>query len=111
MTKIEVFVKEKEVATGKIYVGRTVREHACTFREGVKKEKIIPEDDKRTLEIVQKLAKENGLRVKIYNVSSFGGRLRARRRGVRNTPTITVGEQKIEGVPTREQILSMLQNK
>lgn len=111
MTKIEVFIKEKEVATGKVYVGSTVREHWCTFKEGDKKEKIMPEQDKTALGIAEKVAKENGFRIKVHNVSSFGGRLRARRRGVKNTPTIVVGEQKIEGVPTREQILSLLHHK
>ncbi|MFX0097905.1 MAG: thioredoxin family protein [Candidatus Hodarchaeota archaeon] len=109
MTQIEVFIKEKEIATGKVYVGRPVREHWCTFKEGVKKEKVMSEDDKKTLEIVQKLAKENGLDIKVHNVSSFGGRLKARRRGVKNSPTIIIGKQKIEGVPTKEQILDLLQ--
>ena len=109
MAKIEVFVKEKEITTGKVYVGSPVREHWCTFKEGVKKEKIMPEDDKKTLEIVQKLAKENGVHVKVHNISSFGGRLKARRRGVKNTPTIIIGKQKIEGMPSKKQILDLLQ--
>ncbi|MFX0069078.1 MAG: DsbA family protein [Promethearchaeota archaeon] len=109
MTRIEVFIKEKEIATGKVYVGSPVREHWCTFKEGVRKEKIMPEDDKKALEIVQKLAKENGLDIKVHNVSSFRGRLKARRSGVNNTPTIIIGKQKIEGMPTKEQILDLLQ--
>ena len=104
VTKIEVFIKEKEIATGKVSVGRR-----CTYKEGIKKETIMSEDDKKTLEIVQKLAKENGLNIKVHNVSSFGGRLKARRRGVKNSPTIIIGKQKIEGVPTKEQILDLLQ--
>lgn len=108
LTKIEIFIKEKEVTTGKVYVGSTVREHWCTLKEGLKKEKIMPEDDKKTLEIVQELAKENGMHISIHNVSSFRGRLKARRSGVKNTPTTVIGKQKIEGVPAREQILSLL---
>lgn len=109
MAKIELFVKEKEITTGKVYIGSPVREHWCTFKEGVKKEKIMPEDDKKTLEIVQKLARENGVHVKVHNISSFGGRLKARRRGVKNTPTIIIGKQKIEGMPSKKQILDLLQ--
>ncbi|MFX1598706.1 MAG: thioredoxin domain-containing protein, partial [Promethearchaeota archaeon] len=36
-------------------------------------------------------------------------RLKARRSGVNNTPTIIIGKQKIEGMPTKEQILDLLQ--
>lgn len=107
--KIEVYIKNEEVATGAAYIGRPIADHWCTFKETLKTEKVILEADKRALEIVNEIVKEKGLKVKVCNVSSFRGKLKAKSKGITKTPCIIVGEKKIEGIPEREQILNLLQ--
>jgi glutaredoxin len=108
VSKIEVYIRNEEVVTGDAYIGRPVLDHYCTFRETLKTEKVISEADKRTLEIVKEIAKERGLKFEVCNVSSFKGKVKAKSKGITQTPTIVVGEKKIEGTPDKEQLLNLL---
>lgn len=51
-TKIEVYVKNEEVVTGRAMIGRPIADHWCTARDTLKTEKVMPEPDRITLEVV-----------------------------------------------------------
>jgi hypothetical protein len=107
--KIEVYIKNEEVVTGRSYIGRPIADHWCTFKETVKMEKVLSEADRQTLEIVKEIAEKKNLSVMVYNVSHFTAKIRGKSKGVTKTPTIIIGDAKIEGVPDKEQILKLLQ--
>ena len=68
--------------------------------------KVISEAERRILEMMEKFASEKGLRLEVFDISSFKGRLKAWMKGVKVTPTIIVGDKKIEG----EHSLKILRN-
>jgi hypothetical protein len=71
-------------------------------------ERVLPDADRQALDIVKEIAKNRNLQVVIYDVSTFKGRFIAALKGVKRTPTIIIGKQKIEEVPNKEQLLNML---
>lgn len=107
--RIEVYVKNEEVVVGKDMIGRPVAGHWCTAKDTLKTEKVMPEADRAALEVVNKVAEEKGVNVEVVDVSTFFGRLKAKRAGVKETPTIIIGKNKIEGVPEKEQVLRVVQ--
>lgn len=104
---IEVYVRNEEVPTKPVLV-QTVPGHPCTSVECYKSEKIIPETDQSALKVAEEVSKETGAKLKIYNISTLKGRMRARLKGIKDTPTIVIGENKIKGVPKRDQLVSLL---
>jgi len=110
MDKIEVYIRNEEVVTGRAIIGRPILDHWCTAKETLKTEKVLPEADRMTLEVVNEFAKANGLSAEVYDVSSFKGKLKARLREVKITPTVIMGNQKIEGERTAESLKNMLKS-
>ena len=110
--KILLFIRNQEVIVDKAFIGRPlsdgVQTHWCTFKETFKTQKILPKEDAAALKIVKELANEKGLVLEIHDVSSFKGKIKAKMKGVKTTPTVIIGKQRIEGVPTKEQLLSLL---
>lgn len=106
--KVEVYAKNEEVVTGDAHIGRPMGDHWCTFKETLKTEKVMSEADKLALKVVNEIAAERGLVVEVYDVSCFKGKLKAKSKGVRQTPTILIGEKRIEGIPEKKQLLSLL---
>jgi predicted DsbA family dithiol-disulfide isomerase len=104
---IEVYVKNEEVLTQPTYIGRPLKGHWCTFKETYKSEKVMSETDKAALKIAEEVAKETGIELKVYDISSIKGKMKASLKGVKNTPTIVVGKNKVEGVPEKEQLMSL----
>jgi hypothetical protein len=90
------------------YIGRPIGDHWCTFKETYKSEKVMPETDKAALEVAREIAKETGVKLRIYDISSFKGKIKASLRGVRKTPTIIIGKKRMEGVPKKEQLYSLV---
>ena len=72
-------------------------------------ESVLTEDDQQALDIVRAIAKEKGLEVKVYNLSTTTGRLKARFKGVEKTPTIQVGDKRIYGTIEKDSILKTLE--
>lgn len=73
-----------------------------------KTEKIMPETDGSALKVVCEVCDELGAELKIHDIGSFKGKILARLKGIKNTPTIIIGKNKIEGVPEKEQLMSLL---
>lgn len=109
--KIEVYVRNEEVIVGSSIMGRPIHDgyttHYCAFREIFKTEKVMPEAETLALEIVKEFAAKKGLEVDVYDVSTLKGRMQARLKGIRKTPTIIVDGNRIEG----EDDLRHLENK
>jgi len=115
MKKVELYVRSKKQLSADTYKERGC-EHTFSGQVDVLRPqnklqfvetKSILESDKRALEIVSETAKEKGWNVEVYDVSSFWGRIKAHLKGVNETPTLFVNDHKIEGVPAKEQLLSL----
>jgi tRNA G26 N,N-dimethylase Trm1 len=98
---IEVYVKKKKQVTRQ-YVTPPVwdgyQHHACMSKEVTEREDVLPEADRQMLKIVEQLADESDAHVRIYDVSTLVGRLRAAQRGVRKTPVVIIGKERIEDI-------------
>lgn len=115
MKRIEVFVKSIESCFTEIYIEKGC-EHTATGKVDIhrpqsrfqhKKMKELPLDHRRVLEIVKKVAETKQLEVRIYDLSMFSGRIKARFRKVDKTPAIFLDGNKIEGVLEIEQHLQV----
>ncbi len=112
---IEVYVKNEYVPVQTDYSSFATDHAACRgtiYKEEsyqkFKTKKVIAPTDTKALETIEKIAKQNDLILKVYNISTFKGRLKALSRGIKLTPTIVVGTHKITGVPKREELLAMI---
>jgi|UniRef100_A0A7C5URJ7 hypothetical protein len=68
---------------------------------------ILPEEDRKALEIAQKVAEKTGAKLKVRDVNYFEGKFFALLKGVKKTPTVIVGNKKIEKID-EETLLSYL---
>jgi hypothetical protein len=107
--KIEVYIRNEEVVAGDTVGGEVVGEHGCTVIRCVKTEKVMPEADKIALSVATEFAKEKSLNVEVCNVSTVKGKLKASLKGIKTTPTIVVGDLKIEGEHTPDMLKSKLE--
>ena len=112
---IEVYIANKEVVTQTSLEGRPLAAgdgvHYCSVKEIAKTEKIISEEETATLKLVKKLAAEKGFKIQIIDTANFRGKIRAKLKGVKTTPTIIIGDSRIEGTPKREELETALSNK
>jgi hypothetical protein len=108
---IQVFVKNKEVISGHFEtVEFSSPGHPCTAKPITAPilESVLPETHKEVIEIAEKVAKERQMKVKVCDLSSKMGKLKALFKGVRETPTIVIENHKISGQITEEKLLSIL---
>lgn len=109
MKKLKVFIKSEK----NVYETSTkllVDGHPCY---GPRREVIItlPEDHERAREMAEEVAKEKGLDVEIHDLGkSFSSRMSAFLRGIK-TPTIEIGDKRVNGVTSKEKLLSLLDDK
>ena len=116
MKIIQVYIMNKGVTTRQSLDGSTLaaavfahsRTHDCRMKEISKTEKVISEEDKAALELVKELAKEKNLKFQVIDVASLKGKLRAKLRRVKATPTIIVDNNRLTGVPQREEFEAFL---
>jgi len=112
--KIEVYIKGEEVVVGSEMIGQPVSDgvttHYCTINQALKREELMPEADRLALEIVNKFASEKGLKVEVCDISTFKGKMKARLKNVRVTPTILIGERRIESEDELRQLRSKLES-
>ena len=109
---IEVYVRNEIVsgvyremscehtATGQVDIGRP------TSKLQFRKIRRLPEADEKALDVVLEVANKKGWKVKVYNADTFTGRLKARLKGINETPTVIVGKHRIKGVPQEQDLLS-----
>jgi hypothetical protein len=106
---IEVYIKNEEALTQPTLV-QTVPGHPCSTFECYKSEKIVPEADQAALKVAEEISEERGAKLKVYDVSTFKGKMWALLKGIKRTPTIVIGKDKIEGVPEKKQLISLLES-
>lgn len=105
---IEVFFVNEEVpASGPTY-SEAVSGHPCTGAVTYRTDQIMPEVDQQMLRMVLEIAQEKELVVKLYDVATWRGRLKAFLKGVKETPTVVVGDKRIVGAVTRNELESFL---
>lgn len=107
--KIEVYIKNENVVISQ-GIMRPVIDHYCTDGTMSKTESIVPEREKLALTVAEEFANEKGLSFEVCDVHTFKGKLKAKLRGVRTTPTIIIGENKIEGELAPELLKSKLES-
>ena len=106
MNRIKVYIKSEE-NTYEFPGQLAVKGHTCY---GWKKETVaeLPEDHEKAKKIAEEIAEEEGLDVEICDLSnSFKNRISAFFRGIK-TPTIEIGNKRVNGVPSKERLLSLL---
>lgn len=110
---IEVYIMNKEVITRTVLEGRPLAAagevHYCSVKEISKSEQVLSEEDKSALKLIEEFAAEKNLRFRVIDVASLKGHLRARLKGVRATPTIIVGNNRLIGVSKKEEFEALLE--
>jgi len=112
---IEVFVRSQKKLTGENILVQVDPGHPCTMEHGYgtahtitcKTEHVLPDEDRRVLDIAMVVAEEERLKIKVHDLSKFGGKLKANFKGVQKTPTIILGDKRIDGSITKESILTL----
>jgi hypothetical protein len=109
---IEVYVKNrKELTISECRVLVDEGHAACAgSAPGItcKEESVLSDIDKQVIKTAKAIAKEKGMKVKVYNLSTTLGKLKARFKGVEKSPTILVGDKRIDGEIDRDSVLNAL---
>jgi len=109
VNRIRVYIRSEE-DTYEFAGQLAVKGHTCY---GWKKETVVklPEDHRRAKKIAEEVAEEQGLDLEIYDLSdNFRNRISAFLRGIK-TPTVEIGNRRVNGVPSKENLLSLLSEK
>jgi hypothetical protein len=106
--QIEVYIRKEEVPTRPVVI-RPIADHPCSDIQA-KTNKVMIESDRHILEIVDDVARMKELEVKVFDVSTFKGKLRAGLKGVHRTPAILIGNEQIEGDLSSETLRSRLES-
>jgi len=109
---IEVFVKSEGMMAGTYPAwALSCPGHECTRTPitEVRFESVLPEIHKHVVDMVEKVTKEKGMQLRILDVSSRSGKLRAFLKGVNKTPTVLVKNKKVAGEITESKLLSLLE--
>lgn len=110
--KNEVYIKLEEAATGEVVGGKQDYFGAASYemRAPRVKTEMMPEVDRETLDIVNQFANDKGLSVEVCNLGTLSGRMKARGKGITKTPTIIIGNSRIEGEHPSEVFRSKLES-
>jgi len=73
-------------------------------------EKFVSKDEVLALKMATEVAEECGLDVKVYDVANLRGWIFAHVKGVKVTPTIIINNHWIEGLPSRDEILRIIEH-
>jgi hypothetical protein len=76
--------------------------HPCLQKRYIRN--ILPPDLEKAIKALGVSAQEKGLTLKIYDISTTVGRLRARVKGIKTTPVTIASGRKIGGIPTIEEL-------
>lgn len=73
-------------------------------------EKLIPSEDSSALKVAREVAREYGLKLEVRDLASLKGWISARINKVKNTPTIIINNQRIVGVPDKDDLVEIIRN-
>lgn len=105
---IELYVRYAKIPVG---TGVTYDQpgHQCAKAHTIAvSEKTLPEADQATLDLCKMVATERNLMVKVHDVSTISGKLTAWRNQVKETPTVIIEKNKIDGAVTKKRLLAAL---
>lgn len=111
---IEVFIRNEKVDVPGGYA-QTVSGHRCaggfpgTGAQTFRTERAMNETDRQALETIQKIAGTKNIQIKIHDVCTLSGKIRAHLKGIKKTPTIVIKGQKIHEPLTEQRCLSLLE--
>ena len=109
MKVIEVYVKSEEQLKGSADGDYSIYdEHPCQVKYNIVK--TLCPIDKQALETLCDVAKEKHFTVKVYDLSTSWGRLKAFTKGIKIIPATAVGSLRINSIPNREELLKMLEH-
>jgi hypothetical protein len=103
---VEVYARSEETLDpppGGSYADYDV--HPCLEKYYLRK--TLPPDLEQAIRALAVAAKEKGLSLKIYDVSTRVSRLWARAKGINTTPVTIARGRKIGGIPTMEELLKV----
>ncbi len=107
MKTVELYVRgEEELKAPSDGNFAIFAEHPCQTKYNIIKS--LPQNDKKALELLKLFSKENRLSLKVYDISTLRGKLKAAIKGVRITPTIIIDNHKINGFPDIEMLQKTL---
>lgn len=115
--RIELYIKSKEGTVKgagegilphlSMYRGKDSEEYAVNLRS--KMEFFETSDDERKIiELLDRVASQHNVEMKIYDMARSRYAFRAFFKGIRKTPTIIIGRNKLTGNITEEQIVKVL---
>lgn len=107
--KIEVYVRN-EVGLLSQGIMRPVVDHWCSDAPTGRYERVMPDKDRALLTIAEEFAKGKGLQLKVCDVCTFTGRLKAWLKGIRETPTVVIGKSRIVGGLDSEQLKKRIES-
>lgn len=102
--KIEVYVKTEKKLVGEHFsapISDGVMTHTCLDKKMLEYQKALPQTEKEVLEYVNNLAEKKDLFVEVIDLSTLKGKLKAATKRVNSTPTIIIGEERIESADPR----------
>lgn len=114
---IDVFVKNTEVHVKTFLTYESVHPECPASHRGYLfgfpiiapiYESILSETHQQAIEVAKKVANEKGVKLKIYNLSSKAGKLKAFLKGVKRTPTIIIDNHKVTGKISKEELSKLL---
>jgi len=105
---IEVFVVNEDVPSSGPAYSEAVSGHPCTGAVTCRTEQIMPEVDRQLLKIVSEMADEKELTVKLYDVATWKGKLKALLKSVKETPAVVVGDRRLVGLVTKDELENFL---
>jgi hypothetical protein len=105
---IELYVRYAKIPVG---TGVTYDQpgHQCAKAHTIAvSEKTLAEADQATLDLCKMVAAERDLRMRVYDVSKISGKLTAWRNQVKETPTVIIEGNKIDGTITKKRLLAAI---
>jgi deoxycytidylate deaminase len=109
---IQVFVNNEKVPVRNFQTYEfTSPGHECTRKLITVPifESVLPEIHEQVIKLAERVAEEKGMKLKVYNLSSRMGKVKAVLKGVKETPTIIVGNHKISEEITEKKLLYLLE--
>ena len=101
VNKIEVYVRKKkqiirQYVTPPVWDG--YQHHACMSKEVTELKEVLSDPDAQALKAIERLAAETGVSFRVYDVAAFVGKLRAKSRGITETPLVIMNGERITDI-------------
>lgn len=106
MKVIEVYIKTEErlqPPPGGSYADYDA--HPCWQKHNIRR--IIPSDIERALKVLEAAATQKNMTLKIYDITTITGKLKAFIRGIKTTPFTIIDSHRIEGIADPDKFVNV----